>query len=227
MALISARKQIPAAWNGNTEQGVLVCLDYAWIPYLVGMLRPLLREQTWKTETDWLTARQEFLYPFVGALMSGCDARILSDLAVLLAKSHGVNHSIALESALPGLAAALQNAETADTGGSLDDIYRHARMPAALGYAAGLAGDDAAYDASDTQAAKLTRLIDDGGFDTESDPADTLKAKLDEIRDRIGTGAVTLDDIKAYIDQLETLAEAINTSLGYETADPSDPGYTP
>lgn len=73
---------------------------------------------------------------------------------------------------------------------------------AALGYAAGLDADDPAYD-----------------------PTDTQRAAIERARAQLSTsGTITLDDVVAYINQLETYnAQLVDLIAGPGTADPADP----
>jgi len=104
----------------------MVCVRVRALPYVCAALNPLLRRAPWQDVASWQTARQDIL-EFKEALMSGCDMRVMTDLAVLLAKAHGLDFSEQLTAAMPALAAALENAETADTAGAMADIYRHSQ----------------------------------------------------------------------------------------------------
>jgi hypothetical protein len=76
------------------------------------------------------------------------------------------------------------------------------RLNAALGFAAGLDPADPAYDAADTQRAAIERA----------------RAQLST------SGTITLDDLVAYINQLETYnAQLVDLIAGPGTADPADP----
>ena len=60
--------------------------------------------------------------------MGGCSLQMLNDIGVLLARSHNLNYSSALDAPLPALAAALQASEAADAAGMLDTIHNHALL---------------------------------------------------------------------------------------------------
>jgi hypothetical protein len=150
--------EFPAPTHPIDTKYVYVCVDTGMIPFLAESMKPLLRRSAWKTEAEFLAARQKVL-EFKVAMMNGCDAQLIRDGFVLLAKAHGLNYSEALEASMPGLAAALYDAEQADTTSELDAIYRHEQTPAALGYAAGLPSDDPGYDALDTLKQAIADLL--------------------------------------------------------------------
>ena len=102
---------------------VFVCIDTGMIPFIAEAMTPLLRRAAWATEEDFLAARQKLLEVKV-ALMNGCDSRVVRDGFVMLAKALNMSYSEALEAPLPGLSSALYEAEQADTGAAMDDIYR-------------------------------------------------------------------------------------------------------
>jgi hypothetical protein len=111
--------------SAEMEQSyVYVCIDVGMIRFIGEALNVLIRRSAWKTENDFLAARQKLLET-KAALMAGCDTQLIRDLSVLMAKAHRLDYTEALEASMPSLAAALYNAEQSDTTGAMDAIYRH------------------------------------------------------------------------------------------------------
>jgi hypothetical protein len=132
-----------------------------------------------------MLAEQDIL-EFKEQLVSGCSLQILTDIGVLLARSHNLTYSVALDAPMPALATALQTAEAADATGVLDTIHNHLdrldRINASLGYNAGLENDDPSYDAADTlkaQKGQIKAMLEAKlGFSGGGD----IETSLEEIR---------------------------------------------